>query len=234
MPKKIAIMQPYFFPYLAYWQAINAVDEYIVYDDVAYIKGGWINRNNILLNGQAHLITLPLMASSSYKNINEIQITDNKVVLSKLLKTIFMAYSKAPYFNEIMPIIEDLISGFTNIARLNFYSIKKICEYLDINTKIILSSDLNKDNSLHAQDKVIHINKLLGANVYINAIGGQELYDSEEFKKNGIELKFIKMGKIQYKQFKNEFVPNLSIIDVMMFNSPEKIHDMLDDYELLS
>jgi hypothetical protein len=231
--KKTAIMQPYFFPYLAYWQAINAVDNYVVYDDVTYIKGGWINRNNILVNGKACLITLPLKQSSSFKNINEIEIIDNQKMLSKLLKTIQMAYSKAPYFKDVMPMIEDLILNNTNIAQLNYNSILKICAYLDIKTNIILSSQLEKDNSLHAQDKVIHINKLLDSDVYINAIGGQELYESESFKQNGIDLKFIKMGDIKYPQFKNDFVPNLSIIDVMMFNSPEQIHQMLDDYELL-
>lgn len=230
---KTAIMQPYFFPYLGYWQAINAVDTYVVYDDVTYIKGGWINRNKILLNEQAHLITLPLQNSSSFKNINEIEITNNPKIISKILRSIQYAYTKAPYFNNIMPIIEDLIENNINIAQLNYNSIIKICEYLKIGTKIIFSSKLDKDNSLHAQDKVIHINKLLGSDIYINAIGGQELYDRGEFKQNGIELKFIKMGDIKYQQFKNGFIPNLSIIDVMMFNSVKQIKDMLNNYELI-
>ena len=221
---KLGIMQPYFFPYLGYWQLINAVDTYVVYDDVAYIKGGWINRNNILVNGKANLITLALENSSSFKNINEINIIQNGKNAEKILKTIQMAYKKAPYYEQVMPIIE---------AKLNYQTILDINKYLGIDTKVILSSDLKKDNTLKAQDKVIHINKLLGTDTYINAIGGQELYSKEDFKKEEIELKFLKMGDVKYSQFKNEFIPNLSIIDVMMFNSSKEIKGLLDNYELV-
>ena len=230
---KLGIMQPYFFPYLGYWQLINAVDKYIVYDDVAYIKGGWINRNNILLNGNAHLITLPLEDASSFKNINEINIVSNEKVKKKLLKTIQMAYTKAPYFGIIMPILEELLISNSDIAMLNYNSILKINEYLNIDTEIELSSKLAKDNSLKAQDKVIHICKLLGADTYINAIGGQQLYSKEEFLKNNIQLNFIKTKDLEYQQFKDDFVPNLSIIDVLMFNSVEQIRILLDSYIFL-
>lgn len=229
----LGIMQPYFFPYLGYWQLINAVDTYVVYDDVAYIKGGWINRNNILVNGKANLITLSLENSSSFKNINEINIIQNGKNAEKILKTIQNVYKKAPYFTQVMPILENLFLNNSTISTLNYNSIIEINKYLGINTKVILSSELEKDNSLKAQDKVIHINKLLGSDTYINAVGGQELYDRVAFKNEGIELKFLKMRDIKYQQFKNEFVPNLSIIDVMMFNSPETIREMLNDYELL-
>lgn len=228
---KLGIMQPYFFPYLGYWQLINAVDTYVVYDDVAYIKGGWINRNNILVNEKANLITLSLENSSSFKNINEINIIKNGKNAEKIVKTIQMAYKKAPFFNQVMPILENLLLKNDKIANLNYNSILEINKYLKINTNIILSSSLSKDNSLKAQDKVIHINKLLGSDTYINAIGGQELYDREEFKREGIELKFLKMNDIKYTQFKNEFVPNLSIIDALMFNSPEQIRVMLTEYK---
>lgn len=230
---KLGIMQPYFFPYFGYWQLINAVDKYVVYDDVAYIKGGWINRNNILINGKALLVTLPLENSSSFKNINEIDIIRNPKQIEKIIKSISMAYTKAPYFNDVMPIIENLILNNINIAELNYKAVLEISKYLDINTKIILSSTLDKDNNLKGEEKVIHINKLLGTDIYINAIGGQELYNKEEFEKEGIKLKFLKMGEIRYTQFKNEFVPNLSIIDVMMFNSKKIIQNMLNEYILI-
>lgn len=230
---KLGIMQPYFFPYLGYWQLINAVDTYVVYDDVAYIKGGWINRNNILVNGSAHLITLPLENSSSFKNINEIEITKNQKNIEKLLKTIQMSYSKAPYFQVVYTMIEKLLKENTNIAMLNYNSICEINKYIGVKTKVLLSSEIEKDNSLKAQDKVIHINKLLGADTYVNAIGGMELYNKEDFNKEGIELKFLKMNDVKYQQLKNEFVPNLSIIDVLMFNSHKQIKEMLDDYTLL-
>lgn len=230
---KLGIMQPYFFPYLGYWQLISAVDKYVVYDDVTYIKGGWINRNNILVNKQLHLLTLPLENASSFKNINEISITSKISEKEKLLKTIEMAYMKAPFFNEIYPIINKLIMGNNNIALLNYNAILEITKYLNIKTEILLSSEIEKDNSLKAEKKVIHINKILGSDIYINAIGGQELYDRKMFKQNGLNLFFLKMREIKYEQFKNDFVPNLSIIDVLMFNNKEEVAEMLNEYQLL-
>ena len=225
-------MQPYFFPYLGYWQLIAAVDKYVVYDDVTYIKGGWINRNNILINGRASLITLPLNNSSSFKKINEIYITESTKPIEKLIRSISMAYAKAPYKSEVMPIIESLLLHNTNIAQLNYESILKIREYLGFNTEIILSSDMVKDNELKGQDKVIYINKLLNSDRYINAIGGMELYDRDAFAAEGIDLKFLKMDIVSYKQLKNEFVPYLSIIDVLMFNGAAGTNELLTKFTL--
>lgn len=230
---KLGIMQPYFFPYLGYWQLINAVDKYVVYDDVTYIKGGWINRNNILFCSAKHLITLPLVNSSSFKNINEIAITDNRVVIGKTLKTVKTAYSKAPYYDIVMPIIEGLLLSNSNIAMLNYNSIIEINRYLGIETEILLSSEIEKNNTLKAKDKVLHINKLLGSDLYINAIGGQKLYSREEFEAQDIKLSFLQMDCISYKQFNNEFIPNLSIIDVLMFNDVHTIRGFLNNYSLV-
>ena len=138
---KVGIMQPYFFPYLGYWQLLSAVDKYVVYDDVAYIKGGWINRNNILLNGKSHLITLPLEQASSFKNINEIDITHNMKQREKVLKTLEAAYKKAPFFETIFPLLSNLIMSSKTIAELNYNSILDVKEYLGLNTEIILSSE---------------------------------------------------------------------------------------------
>lgn len=230
---KVGIMQPYFFPYLGYWQLINAVDKYVVYDDVAFIKGGWISRNNILLNGMRHMITLPLCNPSVNKKINEIEITKDKIAVKKLIKTVNSAYLKAPYYDTIMPMIERLISDNDTIAMLNYNSVIEIARYLKIKTEIILSSKIEKNNDLKGESKVLEINKILDADTYYNAIGGQQLYDKMEFKKHGVELCFCKMKEIVYKQYNNEFVPGLSIIDVLMFNSPEKIFEMLHEYVLV-
>lgn len=230
---KLGIMQPYFLPYLGYFQLINAVDKYVLYDDVNYIKGGWINRNNILINGAAHLITLSLEDASSFKKINEIQIKTNNQNREKIVRTIKLSYSRAPYFDFVMPFIEKSILNSDNIAELNYKLIVEINKYLEIDTEIILSSNLDKNNNLKGEEKVIHINKLLGADTYINAFGGTALYDKENFKKEGIELKFLKMNDIEYKQFKNKFVPNLSIVDVLMFNSKDEVRELLNRYELI-
>lgn len=233
MPKKIAIMQPYFFPYIGYWQLINAVDIFVLYDDVNYIKKGWINRNNILLNKSKHLITIPLLNVSQNKHINECIISDDDKIINNIIKTINLAYRKAPYYNLVFPTLEKIIKTKGSISDLVLKSVLWIKEYLNIDTEIILSSSIGKNNELKGQDKIIEIVKKLNGNHYINAIGGQELYDKEIFNNNEIKLNFIKMKEIKYKQFNNEFVPNLSFIDVLMFNSPEEIKRMLNDYELI-
>lgn len=231
--KKVAIMQPYLFPYIGYWQLINATDEFVVYDDVNFIKGGWINRNNILLNGKSFLFTLPLENSSSYKLIKEIDVTSNLKLKEKICKTISATYSKAPYFSEVFSLIENVLMKDGKVSELVYDSIIQINNYLGISTKILLSSELNQNRELKSDKRVINIVKNLNGQIYINAIGGQELYSKDEFKKNNIDLYFIKTNKIEYKQFKNEFVPNLSIIDVLMFNSPEDVRELLTKYELI-
>lgn len=227
---KIAIMQPYLFPYIGYFQLINAVDTFVIYDDVNYINRGYINRNSILLNGKPYRFTLELRGASQNKLINEIEVGDNK---SKLIKTIGSAYKKAPFFNGVIEIARSLIFyDEKNLAKYISNSLIKLSEYMGIRTNFIYSSEIEKDNSLKGQSKILAICKRLGASIYINAVGGQGLYKRDNFQKEGIDLKFIRSNAIKYKQFRNPFVSNLSIIDVMMFNSKEEIKKMLY-YELL-
>jgi hypothetical protein len=231
---KLGIMQPYFFPYIGYWQLMNAVDKYVIYDDVNFLKAGWINRNRILVNGEAKMVNLKLNGASSNRLINEVEVSNDKVYNKKLLRTIEENYKKAPYFSNIYSVIEKIINqDEKNLARYLEYSMKQICEYLFIETELIISSSLNKNNALKGQDKVIEICKVLGTDEYYNAIGGQELYSDKDFETQGIKLKFLKTGTVEYKQFNSEFIPNLSIIDVMMFNSKEEIKNYLGMYELL-
>ena len=228
---KLGIMQPYFFPYIGYFQLIKAVDKYVIYDDVNYIKGGWINRNRILLNKQDFLLNINLRGASPFKKINEINIDNNR---DKILKTIAQAYKKAPYYSEAYNLIEKIINyDSDNLAVFLTNSLIRISDYLGINTEFIISSDIEKNNELKGQEKVLSICKLLEATEYYNAIGGQELYSVSDFKEKGIDLHFLKVNPIEYAQFDNEFIPHLSIIDVLMFNSPEDINCMLDRYELL-
>ena len=228
---RLGIMQPYFFPYLGYWQLLANVDKYVVYDDVTYIKGGWINRNNFLINGQKNLLTMRLEKASSYTLIKDIAIKDNFV---KFLKTIEMGYKKAPFFEDIFRLLKDICQcPDKKLGQFLFNSHIKICEYLGIDTELILSSSFEKHTELKGKDKVISICKQLGADEYINAIGGQELYDKKEFAENGIRLNFIQANLREYRQLKNEFVAGLSIIDIMMFNSKEEIKEMLNDFKLV-
>jgi hypothetical protein len=219
----VGIMQPYLFPYLGYFQLMNAVDKYVFYDDVNYIKQGWINRNRILENGKAHLFSFELIGASSFKLIKEIQIKKNE----KIKKTLSQIYGKAPFFKTIFPIIETILDyEDTNLAGFVINSLKRIAQLLDFKTEFYISSEIHKNNLLKGQDKVISICKILGGTSYYNAIGGQELYSKDIFLSTGIDLKFLKTIISPYKQFDNEFVPGLSIIDVLMFNSIDKIHQM--------
>lgn len=231
---KIGIMQPYYFPYIGYWQLLNAVDIYVIYDDVNYIKGGWINRNKILINGQPKYINLQLSKASPNRLINEINVLGDKVYNNKLLKTIQASYKKAPNYPNVITLIREIINqDEVSLAQYLVKSIKKINKYIGIKTPLILSSNLGKNDTLRGQAKIIEICKQLNAKVYINAIGGQGLYSELDFKEKGIQIKFLKTKEIRYLQFNNDFVPNLSIIDVMMFNSAETINQMLREYVLL-
>lgn len=231
---RLGIMQPYFLPYIGYWQIINAVKKYVIYDDVNFIKGGWINRNRVLMNGQGFMINTPLRNASRNKLINEIELLNNPLDKKRLLKTFETCYKKAPQYLMVLPIIENIINyDEKNLAKYLEYSIKQICMYLYIDTEIIISSEIKKNCALKGKEKVVEIIRKLGADEYINAIGGQQLYSFEYFEAEGIKLSFLKTGMIEYKQFKNDFIPNLSIIDVMMFNSVEAIRKILGNYELL-
>lgn len=231
---KLAIMQPYFFPYLGYFQLIHAADVFVIFDDVNYINKGWINRNNILVNGKTNLITLPLKEANQNKLIKDVELFDDSRNIEKLLKTIEFNYKKAPFFELIHPIITDIMtSKLDNISAFNLNAITTICNYLDISSKIIPSSVIYNNADLKAQNRILDICKQEKATQYINPIGGIEIYTKELFENAGIELNFIKTNFIEYKQFKNEFIPGLSIIDVLMFNSKEKTKEMLVHFKLI-
>jgi hypothetical protein len=232
---KLGIMQPYFLPYIGYWQLMNLVDEFVVYDNIQYTKKGWINRNRILLNNEDKIITLPLKKDSDYLDIKDRYLSDQKQVkLIKIRNQIKEAYKRAPYYSEVFPIIENILFfEDTNLFNYLFNSIKLIKDYLGIETQLIVSSSIDMDHGLKGKERVIEICKKLKSNHYINPIGGTKLYDKKEFEKEGIKLNFIKTGDIKYKQFDNGFIPNLSIIDVMMFNSKEEIKELLENYILL-
>lgn len=233
MSKKIAIMQPYLFPYIGYWQLINSVDLFIVFDDVNFIKRGWIHRNQILVSGKPYLFSVPLLKSSQNKLINELSISKEVKWKEKLLSTIKMSYSKAPQFLHVYKLIEEIVlEEEHNLSRFISNQLEKICSYLNIDTNIKYSNQYNNID-LKGQDRIIDIASVECADIYINPEGGIGLYNKADFLQNGIELKFLKSNSIHYSQFQNEFVPWLSIIDILMFNSPKEINKMLDCYQLL-
>lgn len=234
--KSIAVMQPYIFPYLGYFQLIKAVDEFVFYDDVNFIKRGWIHRNRILTNGTDKLISIPCSQASQNKLINEVNVDFENKQYKKILLSIFHSYSKAPYFDLIYPLIVDTFENTkpSTIADLAIDSILNILEYLDIETKTLISSrQFDSSRGLNKSLRLIDITKNLKGKIYVNAIGGMDLYEKKDFEKFGIELRFLKSNIKPYKQFTNKFVPGLSIIDILMFNSKESCVEMLTDFELI-
>lgn len=228
---KLAIMQPYLLPYLGYFQLIRAVDAFVVYDDVNYIKGGWINRNFILAEGDKQLITLPLQGASPNQLINQITVGNRQ---NKLIETIRHRYGKAPQFSAVYALVENILKQHEeNLARFLDYQLRQICDYLGLHPKWYVSSSLKKDNELRGQDKVLAICEELGATHYINVPGGKSLYDREAFASRGMQLSFVQPKAVAYRQFGNEFTPNLSIIDVMMFNDKAQCAKLLEEYELV-
>lgn len=228
-------MQPYLFPYIGYFQLINWADVFVLYNDAQFIKGGWINRNNILVNNQKHLFNFSLEKSSTFSKINEREFDTKKFEFEKkkFLKTISLSYSKAPFYTSIYHLLESTLNSFTkNLSESIYISHKNICDHLQINTTFIPSENLQYNRNESAEKKVIAMCKELQGSYYTNPIGGIELYSKEVFNSQGLQLSFLKTKPIEYKQFNNTFFPWLSIIDILMFNSIDEIKTMLEQYEL--
>jgi len=230
---KLALMQPYFFPYLGYWQLIHSVDKFVIYDDVNYIKGGWINRNRILVNEQANYITLPIIKSSQNKKINDLFIQKDDYWKNKILKKIKNTYRKSSNFLEVYPLIEKIIS-YEN-TKLSDYlrnQIIVLSNYMGIDTEIIASSTKYHNSNLKAQNRVLDICITEKASIYINPEGGESLYSKADFEENNIKLYFLQMKSVKYPQHTKEFMPYLSIIDVLMEVNKDDLTDYLNSYKL--
>lgn len=231
-------MQPYFFPYLGYFQLINAVDVFVVYDNIQFSKKGWIQRNRMLLNGKDKMFSLPLKSDSDFLDIKDRRLADDYLVRNKkILRQFEHAYSKAPHFHEIFPLLQRcfLFEEHDNLFDFLLFSINEMRSFLEIESTIKRSSELDGESErFKNKTRVIHLCKKINAATYINPLGGRHLYDKLEFEEQGLLLKFIRMGDIQYRQLDlMDFIPNLSIIDVMMFNDKNIIAKFLDNYNLV-
>lgn len=232
----VAIMQPYFLPYIGYMQLMNAVDTFVLYDDVAFINRGWINRNRLLINGQEFIFTVPLKEASQNKRINEVHIADDPKWRGKLLKTIEQGYRKAAHYQTVMPLTEKMVNFTTDsIADLVYFSLVEINQYLGLPTRVVPSSTMYKNGELRAQERIIDICKQENATQYINPSGGTALYDKPTFDEAGITLNFLAAKAIEYPQANSRipFMPWLSILDVLMNNDKVQVKAMLNEYELM-
>lgn len=215
---KLAVMQPYFLPYIGYFQLIAAVDRFIVYDNIKYTKKGWINRNRLLQDGKAVMFTLPIRRGSDLLDVCEREVAAD-FDRDRLLNQFKGAYRRAPHFARIFPLLERIVRyQDDNLFRYVHHSILRIVEHLGIATEISISSDIAIDHSLRSQEKVLALCGAVKATGYVNSIGGVELYSKKLFREKGVDLSFIKSNSFEYRQFEDAFVPWLSIVDVMMFN----------------
>lgn len=229
----MGLNQPYFMPYIGHWQLINAVDVFIIGDDYNFINRGWIHRNRILQNGQAKYFNIEVARASQNKKINALYLSD-VYDPEKKLQTLWVAYSKAPHFEEGFALMRKILEyKERNLACFLEHSIRCICDYLGITTKLVRSSEIPGNSVFKREYRIYDQCKYVGADTYINAIGGRALYSYEQFYNQGIKLGFIQTGDVQYKQFGNEFIPYLSILDVIMFNSKEEIREMLAQHTIL-
>ena len=241
---KLAIMQPYFLPYIGYFQLINSVDRFISYDNVSYTTRSWINRNRVLIrSGSIAYITVPVKHSGSDTYIHSIRIDNSQNWRQRILRTLYLNYRYAPFFEESFPLMEKLlIEHYDMISALNRKSLALICRHLGIDTLFIddsgrYSAIEEQLKTAEASDKkhsrIISICKQEMADIYVNAIGGEKLYSKDIFMSEKINLLFIKTGQFRYNQNQSIFHPNLSIIDVLMYAGVKKTKEFLNLYELV-
>ncbi|MBE0505973.1 MAG: WbqC family protein [Marinospirillum sp.] len=227
---KLAIMQPYLFPYIGYFQLIYAADLFLIYDDVAYIKRGFVNRNNILSPNGVIRFTVSVPGASLNKKFSDLEFSND---VAKVLKTIDHSYTKAPYFNDVFPVIQGVMElKDRSIATVCQKSFEDLFSYLGIEKQFKKTSELDYDRSVSARDRLIALCHQLEADCYLNTPGGRKLYAKQDFAEKGIDLKFVDTLPMEYSQGVNMFVPNLSIIDMLMNCSPEEVRYLLGRYEL--
>lgn len=230
---KVAIMQPYFLPYVGYFSLIKHVDQFILFDTPQYIRHGWIERNRVLKqNGELFYVKVPLNKHQRETKIKDIRINNSENWKNKILAQLIPYRKIAPNYMEVIKLLKEILEYETeSIVELNYISLKKICDYLNIITDIKIWSEMDMEiEEVKSPDEwALNICKALNVDEYYNAIGGNSFFDKSKYENAGIALNFIETEPITYKQFSNEFVPYLSIIDVMMFCNKEQINSMIDN-----
>jgi hypothetical protein len=226
---RVAIMQPYFLPYVGYWQLMHNVDYFVVYDNIKYTKKGWINRNRYLLNGEPKDFSIPLKKDSDYLDIRERWLSEGATEeISKLMRKLQSAYRDAPGFEQGRFLLEQVLAcEDRNLFGFLMHSLERVHACLGLSTRLVVSSSLGVSRELKGQDRVIATCEALGGSEYLNPIGGVELYDPDAFRSRGIRLLFQRVALFKYKQFAHEFVPNLSILDALMFLGTDGVREHL-------
>lgn len=232
---RVASMQPYLFPYVGYFQLLHCADIFVLLDDVAFIQKGWVNRNRILVGQQAHLFTIPLAGSSQNRLIKDISLLPDLRTRRKLLATIEQAYRGASEFEQVFPLLTELLHApESDLTTLVLDSLARIQAHLGQPLPtIVRSSAINKDPQLTGQERILALCQALGATEYVNMLGGAALYSAADFAGRGIALRLLQPTLTPYAQGSAAFVPGLSIIDVLMHNSPAHVRELFGQGVLL-
>ena len=228
---KLGVMQPYFFPYLGYFDLINSVDHWIVADSVQYIRHGWINRNRIHHSqSDWKYIIAPVRKCPLGTPIHKIKTVNSEWRMS-ILRSLHHYKKHAPFFKRTYELVEECLeTKETSLAPLNVSILARTCSYLEIPFKweYLSELDLPMDAANSPEELAILISRTAGATEYINPPGGADLYNPEKFKQHGIDLRIKNIIDFQYNCSPYEFIPYLSIIDVLMWNTPHTIRKYLD------
>jgi len=231
---RLAIMQPYFLPYVGYFHLLDAVDEFVFFDDVNFIKRGWVNRNNFLVQGRAHLFSVSLIGASQNDLIKDVRINYTEKWKDNFIKILQFNYSKAKNYEAIFSFMNKYLSqDYEYISDLNIAIIEGICAYLEMEKTFKKSSSIAYDRAASAEGKILSICSVQKATQYINPIGGLELYDKAQFTEKNIVLNFVQSEALSYEQHKGkEFVPHLSFLDMLMFCDVSQVKEHLKKYSL--
>jgi len=231
---RLAIMQPYFLPYIGYFQLISAVDRFVLLDDVSFINRGWINRNRIAVNGEPHWLTLPLMKASQNRLINEIEIADDPLWKRKMMRTIELSYGSAPFAGQILPLLSEMLEEAQgSLSTFLFRQLQRLVGYIGIPTQIEQTSAIHPKEALTGQRRILDVCVREGASTYVNPAGGRNLYDTELFASAGIELLFLdpNLPALTLRHSGQEG-PCLSILDLLMLNSGAAIREATVTFRL--
>jgi len=231
----LAIMQPYLFPYIGYFQLMHAADKMLLLDDVAWINKGWINRNRILVQGQPQYLSFPVAGASQNKTIRELELLTPTTWKNTLEKTLLMAYKKAPQFERFFPVLQTMLHAeITHLSTYIFHSLQVLCQYMQLPVQLIASTGAYPHEALKGQDRILDLCRQEQAVVYINPPGGAGLYDAERFRQQGVQLSFLQPLLTPYAQRGSaNFVPALSIIDVLMHCDAAEVQHQLKQYQLV-
>ena len=228
---KVAVMQPYFFPYIGYFQLMHAVDCFVIFDDVQYIERGWVNRNLVRLDDRAIWLTLPVWKAARHLRINERSYALDDQTRGDVLRRIQACYSRSSNHTEMGALVATIMeSSESNVARFNGHLLRVIAGVLGIDCAIVYASETADCGTLRGVERILELCRVLGATHYVNAIGGKALYDEAAFSMQGIKLSFLS-SKIE-PPILREGPQHLSIIDTLMTHPVSTIRSMLTHHEL--